>query len=173
MDYNGSGSGDRIVYDSSGNAQASVDGTGVTLGIATYYIPFGSTHSSSPAQTSVIGIHMKWSAALAATITVETCNFPRSLGGSTMGSATDVSDYDSTAGNWIQFNPAITTPAMAYANAAGSGNSVTALAITAGGSAAGGAFITINGFPARRGRLKVVTTVGGVLRTCVIGKVGG
>ncbi len=168
-DYNTHRSGDLdAITGTTGVVVSHVAGVGCTLEAnKTYYFPFGSQNAATPAQTSLVGSHLKWSAALAATVTLELCGFPAQIGADNRNGTVDVSDYDATAGNFVQENPS-----TAVVSVSGSGNSATALTITVGGSAAGGATCSLGNFGMRRARWKVVTTVGGVMRVNVHGKAG-
>ncbi len=167
MDYGRETSGDCNIIKSDGTTVTADPVTGLcTLGVATYYIPLGTQKARTPAQTSIVDLHLKWSAALAATITIETSNFPQLVGGDHRGAA-DVTDISTTAGDWIQQNPS-----TAYVPCVGSGNSASAATVTAGGSAAGGCEFTLSGLGSKRVRAKVVVTVGGTMRANVHGKLG-
>lgn len=152
-------------------AKSGADVAGVTLGIATYYVPL-SLSSDAPigGQATVMGVHLKWVAAVAATITLEFSNFPKYRDPGKERGPVDVSDYDATVGNWQQWNP--TTAGPDNVQVQGTGNSATAFTITAGGTNAGSAFINLSAFGARRMRLKIVATAGGLLRVGVSGKLG-
>lgn len=141
---------------------------GCTLPAGTYFFPLGGPASGTPNETALASAHLKWNAALAATITVETSNFPAKIGGTTGQGGDDVTDYDTTAGNWI-----IENPSTAIVAVTGSGNSSTAATVTAGGSAAGGCTFHLGNLGTRRARIKVVVATGGVLRVNVHGKAGG
>lgn len=148
------------------------DGT-VTIPNAagTFYMPIGKQNAEVPSICAVLGIHLKWVAAFAAVITVEVCNFPATLTGSE-GGAVDVTDISGTAGDWIQLNDA----ADGRAQAVGANNTVAVLTITAGGTNAGGCFITLADLGGRRVRLKIAVTVAANakdLRGLARGKVGG
>lgn len=166
-DYGRSNDGNVDAIRSDGVEIPNVDADGgCTLGVATYYFPVGNGRSSLPTETNLISAHFKWAAAVAATITVETSNFPPYKGSSgLLGGPADVSDYSATAGDWILENPSTAIVAVT-----GSGNSSTAATVTAGGSAAGGCMFHLGNFGCKRVRIKVVTTVGGVVRCNVHGK---
>jgi hypothetical protein len=137
---------------------------GCTLGVGTYFFPIGGSDGSFPGDMPIAAIHLAWAAAVDATITVETCNFPAHEHGMKDGPA-DVSDYDTTPGNWIPV-----APTNAYGGAAGAGNAVAGSTITAGGTNAGGAMLHLPNIGSRRARVKVVTTVGGLVRCGAHGK---
>jgi hypothetical protein len=165
MDYKQSaGNVDAVRSDGTAFPHVEIDG-GVTLGVGTYYFPLGSARAEVPAETELVGAQLKWAAAVAATITVETSNFPAKRGG--FSGPTDVTDYSTTGGDWIAENPP-----TAYVPVTGAGNSSTLLVITAGGTTAGGAMIHMGNIGSRRCHIKVVTTVGGLMRVNVNGKAG-
>lgn len=139
------------------------------LGGITYYFPFGSDRSALPRETVDIALHMRWALAVAGTATIEACNFPQTLSGSGQGGA-DVTDWDSTLGNWVQIDPTLAGPV--YANALGSGNSIAKYTVTLGGTAAGAAIWNIPDFGFHRGRIKLVVTTGGIVRASISGKLG-
>jgi len=151
------------------NGQFSVNLAGCHLGIGTYVFALGGNRAPVPAQTSVLSIGLQWQAAVAGTITIEVCNFPGTLSAYREGGV-DVADYDSAAGNWIQYNP--TQSVGIYANTSGTGNSVTALTVTAGGTNQGGAIINITDLGFERVRIKAVLSAGGILRCNTHGKIG-
>jgi hypothetical protein len=172
MNYNQPGTGDL-------SAQTITTGTvipfvpasgatpaGCTLAVNTYYFALGSQDSVTPAETALTSVSMVWQAAVAATITVETTNCPKYIGGTNIGGGTDISDFDVTAA-WQQQNPS-----TAYVPVSGSGNTVTNLTVTAGGTNAGGCSLELGNLGDRRVRIKIVTTVGGVVRCTVHGKAG-
>src|SRR5262245_54090819 len=130
---------------------------GCTLANATtYYFALGIAPGASQ-----LSAHLMWASAVVATFTLECSNFPASG-----ASATDVTDYSTTAGEWQQFN----SPS-AYVPTSGTGNTSVGATVTAGGTAAGSAFYDMSLVGARRMRIKVVVTTGGVVRCGVHGKV--
>lgn len=135
---------------------------GVTLANSTtYYFPVtGDMMREAP----LVGFALKWASAVVATWTVEVAGFPLYQDYS-VSSVEDVTDLSTTAGDWHQLNPS-----TAYVSVTGSGNSATALTITAGGSAAGGAWIDLGNCAASRYRIKVVVTTGGLVRVGAITK---
>lgn len=141
---------------------------GVTLVVGTYYFSLGAPDAILNSQALVSSAHVQWAAAVAATITLETSNFPATIGGLPTGQGVaDVTDYSATAGDWIPENPS-----TAIVGVVGSGNSATAATVTAGGSAAGGCSFHLGNLGTRRARIKVVTTVGGIVRVNIHGKGG-
>jgi hypothetical protein len=122
---------------------------GHTLTAGTYYFPIDTVDDS------LLHCTLKWNAAFAATITLESTDFPAAQS----NQVADVTDWSSTAGDWEQENPT-----TAYVPIAGTGNSVTNLTITAGGTNAGGASVHLGNMGARRLRWKVVCGTGGLLR---------
>lgn len=142
---------------------------GCLLPAGTYYFPLGSNSAMTPAETTLVAIHAAWSATLAATFTVESCNFPTNNGNPKANQgAVDVSDFDQVAGNWIQENPT-----TAYVGVVGAGNTATNATVVAGGTNAGGAMFHVGNLGSQRLRLKVIVTVQGQLRVNVHGKDGG
>lgn len=137
---------------------------GCTLGVGTYYFIIGASDTAVAGETWLVSAHLKWAAAVAATITVETSNFPLHVGGDNIGPF-DTHGYSTTVGDWIQENPSTAIVAVT-----GSGNSSTAATVTAGGSAAGGATFHLGNIGTRRVRIKIVTTVGGLVRCGIHGK---
>ena len=126
---------------------------GVTLANSTtYYIPIPPQLLRSRAD-----IEIRWASAVVGTFTIETTDLPSS----------DVTDYDSTAGNWQQFN----SPAS-YVPVTGSGNSASATTVTAGGSAAGACVFALTGISAQHMRIKAAITTGGLVRFSAEGKEG-
>lgn len=175
MDYNSANSGDLSAIDTAdGTAKAFTQaktetGSGCSLTTGhTYVFVLGSPLAPTPGQTALVSVQLYWAAAVAGTITVETCNFPKYGGtGDPRAGAVDVSDYTTTAGLWIKQDAT-----TAYVPVVGSGNSVTNMTITAGGSAAGACEFDLGNLGAKRVRIKVVATTGGLVRCCVHGKLG-
>lgn len=123
----------------------------VTLTTTTYFFPLGG--SASP----LIGVQIRTDASVAGTFTIETTCFPPYKGDG--GAApTDVTDYDTTTGNWIKEDPS-----TAYVASTGTGWTWTNLTgvKTAG---AAGAMIHLGNIGSRRSRLKFVCTTGGKVR---------
>lgn len=114
---------------------------------ATYYYPVGG--ESSPLNS----VWIKWDNVLNAVFTVEDTN----------ARSEDVTSYDATAGNWIQENPS-----TAYVGV--TGGAVSSLTITVALTTAGGCLIHLGNTGARRTRLKVVVTTGGVVAVGCHGK---
>jgi hypothetical protein len=141
---------------------------GVTLASATtYYFPLGGAGTGLVSGTALVSAHIKWAAALVATFTLEVTCFPPRENGAVIG-PNDVTDYSAVVGEWVQFNPT-----TSYVPVVGTGNTVTAVTITAGGTNAGAAVIEMGMFASRRARIKcVVTTTGGLVRLGVAGKGG-
>jgi hypothetical protein len=159
VDYNPSGSGDLDAVKSDGTAFARDPVTQlIAFTAGTFYVELGSDESPAAAMTSLLATHFAWSAAFAATITVETSNFPQGNVRRGNGPAL-VTSYDATAGNWIQENPS-----TGYVGTSGSGNTATGLTVTAGGSASGGCMYHLGNDGARRTRFKLIVTVGGTCR---------
>lgn len=140
---------------------------GVTLGVGTYYFPFGANKSPVPAEAPLVSVHIRGAAAVAATITIEDSNFHSTTSPGDNRGVADVTDFEdaATAGNWIPENPS-----TAIVGVVGTGWSSLAATVTAAGTNAGGAMFHVNSLGSRRGRLKIVTTVGGLVRVGVHGK---
>lgn len=140
---------------------------GVTLGVGTYYFPFGSSKSPVPAESSLTSVMIRGAAAVAATITIEDTVFPATTSPGDGRGVADVSDFEAstTQANWMPENPS-----TASVSVTGTGWSAVAATVTAAGTNLGSAVFHIGNFGTRRGRLKVVTTVGGLVRVGVHGK---
>ena len=140
--------------------------TGCLLPAGTYYFELGTDAAPMPAQCSLVSAHLAWSAALAATFTIETSNFPAFVGGAFQGQP-DVSVFAASSGTWIQQNAP-----DAYVPVFGTGNSAVAAVVTAGGTNAGGCELALELLSSRRVRIKAVVTVAGYLRVNPHGKAG-
>ncbi len=158
---------DGVAFPSSRDGAAST--WGVTLGVGTYYFPFGASKSPVPAESPLVSLHVRGDAAVAATYTVEDSDFPTTTSPGDGRGPADVTDFEAaaTAGNWIPENPS-----TAIVGFIGTGWSSTAATVTSAGSGVGGAMFHLGNQGARRVRLKVVTTVGGKVRVAVHGKGG-
>ena len=141
------------------------DGSVTLVDSTTYYLPVGSDFAPLPAELGLVSVHLKWASAVAAVATVEASDFPEKVLGRRRGGGYDVTDYDATAGNWIQLNPT-----DAYVPVSGSGNSADQATVTLGGSAAGGCIFNLFDTGARRLRIKIVVTTGGKLWANAHGK---
>lgn len=143
---------------------------GCTLPAGTFYFPIGSNNAETPMHTALVCVQAQWAAAVAGVMTVEFCNFPSTQGNNggdpTLGPP-DVTDFDAVAGNWV-----VSNPSTAIVDIVGSGNSATAATVTAGGTAMGGAIWNIGNYGARRMRLKMVLSAGGLVRVNAHGKFG-
>jgi hypothetical protein len=171
MKYGLPGSGDLFAIKSDGTIAPVVIGDGCTLTAGTWYFPFGGSDSPLASETALVTLQLQWAAAVAGAITVETTNYPKFRDGRREQGTFDVADNDgnATRTNWVQQNPTsgyVPPPT-------GAGNSVLGLTITAGGTNAGGTGIDLGNFGWKRGRLKLVLTVGGLVRVNVNAKVGG
>jgi hypothetical protein len=142
---------------------------GVTLGVGTYYFPFGASKSPVPAESPLASIQVRGDATIAATYTIEDTNFPSTTSPGDGRGPADVSDFEaaSTQGNWMPENPSSATVSVV-----GTGWAATAATVTSAGTNVGAAVLHIGNLGTRRGRLKVVTTVGGKVRVAVHGKGG-
>jgi hypothetical protein len=141
---------------------------GLTLAAGTYYVPFGAPKSPTPAETPLVALQVRATAALAATFTVEDCLWPSTRSPGDGRGDPDVTDFDATAGNWIQENPASAT-----VSTSGTGWTPTAATVVAAGSTIGGALWHLGNNGSRRWRLKIVVTTGGLCRVGVHGKAAG
>ncbi len=135
---------------------ATAQNRGVTLGAGTYYFVI------DVADEEIVHITMRWAAAVAAAITIETTDYNAVLRD---GSTLDVTDYQASGQDWD-----VEASGAGYATATGTGNSATGLAITAGGTNAGKARVNLTNLGARRIRVKVVASVGGLMRVACNGK---
>lgn len=110
----------------------------------TYYYPLGNTEkfASEVRRANLEFVHVRWDSAAILTITFEDTGWTRS----------QVSDYDATAGLWVQENPT-----TAYV--AASTGTVTNLSVAVAGGTAGGCTFHLGNFGAPRCRIKIV--VGG------------
>lgn len=130
----------------------------------TYYFPFGAQHSPVPAEAPLTTFQVRWDAAIIMTVTVETTVFPSTVQPGDPRGPAQLSDFDTTAGYWLQQNPS-----SAYVPVVG--GSVTNMTVTVPGGSAGGAEFDLGNLGARRGRIKmVVAGTGGVVRGGVWGK---
>ena len=145
------------------------NGWGVVIPSAgTYMFPFGSILGGVPQETPELSLSAKWTATLAGVLTLEVCNFPQTLGDAGVGGA-DISDID-TSPAWQQYNP--TPSGSTYASATGTGNSLTGLALTLGGTNVGGAGFNLPDISYRRMRAKLVASAAGTIRLLSWGKLG-
>jgi hypothetical protein len=142
----------------------------LTLTAGTYFIELEGSLSTRRATLEALlkSVHLKWSAALAATITFEWTNFleklsiPTTAIGQLNHPAPDVATIENAGtGLWVQDNVATDTYASPVI---GASNTITALTIVAGGANAGAVGVQLANRSAARYRLKVVVTVGGTLR---------
>jgi hypothetical protein len=130
----------------------------------TYYFPFGAQRSPVPAETPLVSVQLRWDASIIATITVETTLFPATFQGGDPRGPAQVSDFETTAGFWLQQNAS-----TAYVPA--TGGTPTAMTVAVAGGSAGGCEFDLGNLGARRGRIKVVVGgTGGVMRCAVHGK---
>lgn len=147
----------------------SLTGMGCTLVLGTtYYFPFGAQHSATPAETPVVTAQVRWDAAAILTITVETTVFPSSFQAlDPRTPPVQVSDFDATAGFWLQQNPT-----TAYVPA--TGGTPTNMTVAVAGGTAGGCEFDISNLGSRRARIKIVVGgTGGVVRVGIHGKAAG
>lgn len=144
---------------------------GVTLGVGTYYFPFGASKSPVPAEAPLVAIQVRGAAAVTGTWTIEDTNYPSTTSPGDNRGVADVSDFEDSAtqASWMPENPT-----DAAVSVTGTGWAVTAstATVTSAGTNLGGAIWHLGNLGTRRGRLKVVTTVGGLVRVAVHGKGG-
>ena len=159
---------DAVKSDGTKVPQESGAGLGANLaGGSTYYfdcsVPDGSTSS----------VHIMWDASITAVVNFQDSNAP-AFKGPSMGptddpdNGVDVSIFNAgTAGQWVTEDPG-----TAYIPAA-NGCTIANMTVTITGGTANGTIFNLGNTGTRRGRLKVVTTVGGVLRVMPHGKKAG
>ncbi len=171
MKYGYPGSGDLSAIKADGTLAPNDTANGCTLSSGTWYFPFGGPDAPLPGETALITVQLQWAAAVAGTITFEVTNYPEFRDGRRDQGALDVPDNDgnATRTNWVQINP--TTGYVPPPT--GAGNTISGLTITAGGTNAGGTTVDLGNLGCRRGRLKLVLTVGGLVRVNINAKVGG
>lgn len=131
----------------------------------TYFFPFGAPRSAVPGEVPLTSFQLRWDAAIILTATVETTLIPAAVYGADPRTGTvQLSDFDVTAGFWLQQNPSgVYVPIT--------GGTATALTISVPGGSAGGCELDLGNFGPRRGRVKIVVGgTGGVLRGAVWGK---
>lgn len=135
-----------------------------------WYIELGSTDAPMCEEVIDLSAWLKWSAALAGTVTFEWTNAPATRGNQSQQGAADVaSNENAGTGFWVQDNDATgdkVSPAI------GAGNSITNLTITLGGTNAGAIGVQLKDRSARRYRLKFVLSATGTLRALAHGKCG-
>jgi len=148
---------------------ANRDGAASTFGVTfssgtTYYFPLGSQRSPVPAETPLVAAHLRWDSSIIATITIEDSCFPRTTSPANDNGPTDVSDFDATAGNWLQENPSSAVVAV-------TGGTATGATVSVAGGSAGGCVFHLGNLGSRRVRIKVVVAgTGGKIRCAVHGK---
>lgn len=109
-----------------------------------------------------VGVGLLWAAAFAGVFTLESTLMPKYVNGST--ELPWISDVD-TSGAWVQQGTA-----RSRVPVTGVGNTSSAGVVTAGGANVGGAEYDLAGFPASRGRIKVVCTTSGAVAAVEGGK---
>lgn len=146
------------------NRLGALTALGVTLASSTtYYFPFGAQHAAVPSESPLTSFQLRWDALIIMTVTVETTLVPATLQpGDPRGPAL-LSDFDATAGFWLQQNPT-----TAYVPA--TGGTPTNMTVAVAGGSAGGCEFDLGNFGPRRGRIKMVVAGTGGL---VIGSIWG
>ena len=157
------------------------DGTTVSPGVGagcslanstTYVFSLGGDRLIGAAPLS--SAQVQWDSAFVGTITVETCNWAQKIGRPDNTGATDVSEFDvTTKGAWMQENPSTAYISVTSTDGTTGGATVTNATIAVAGGTAGGASIQLGNLGARRCRLKVVVTTGGVVRGGMYAKAVG
>lgn len=135
---------------------------GCTLTAGTFYFELGGSEAPLASETPLAGGYLQWAAAVAGVATIESGMFPAKEGGQG-GANTDTTSFSSTG--WVQQNPT-----TAYVPVSGAGNSSTAATVTLGGTNAGECEFDVGNVAGRRLRIKLVLTVGGLVRCGANGK---
>lgn len=146
------------------NLIGAVAGCVLLAGTYRFVVSSPSGDSETPAQVTVLGVQLAWTAAVAGTMVPKMCNFPGNLDKFGRGGV-DVSDFD--ANFWTPHNPS-----TAFVPVTGTNNTVSAATVTAGGTAAGTADYQFSGLGARRVAIELVLTAGGIVRCNACGKLG-
>lgn len=132
----------------------------------TYVFPFGAQHGAVPSEVPLTAIAARWDAAAILTITVEDALFPATIQRGDPRGAPQLTDFDATAGFWIQEQPP-----NAYVPVVGGTYNPTTNTVSAPGGSAGGCIFHLGMLGTPRGRIKVVVGgTGGVVRVGVWGK---
>lgn len=141
---------------------------GVTLVNAVRYVfPFGADRAPVPALAHVVGVQLRWDNAIAFTATIEECNFPALWPSDNAQGVPDVTDFNTSVGNWIPIKPP-----DADVQVTGGGTYTVATGVIAVAAAQqGGCTINLSLWGGRRGRINIlVGGTGGVVRCAVNGK---
>lgn len=148
-------------------------GTGVTLTTGhTYVFVLGGERLVGAAPLG--SAQIQWDAAAALTITVEVCNFASVTGRPDATGPADVKDWDISAkGAWMKVDPSTAYVTVADTTAGTGGATVANATVTVAGGTAGGAYYDLGNLGARRARIKVVATTGGVVRCGMYAKAVG
>ena len=169
MDNSGSGSFDLDAQTATtGVVIKSTPQVGCTLGVATYYFALGSERAPIPAETATISAQLILASGVAATITLESTNCAATVNQYGQG-APDVTDFE-VSNRWTPLN--LTPTGGTFVGFGGTGASASGMTGTATGGGACSFLYNLEAFGGRRVRVKVVTTVGGVVRVSRHGKVG-
>lgn len=132
-----------------GSVLAMITGKATLVTGKTYVYPLGGNAAT------VESVHIQWDANAALTITVEDSNF----------APADVTMYSTTTGDWLNENPS-----TAYVATVGAGAAVASATVTVTAGNTGGALYHLGNTGAKRTRLKIVATTGGVVRVACHGK---
>ena len=143
---------------------------GVSLvNAVTYVFPFGASvlNNTVPNQTHVMTAQLRWDNAIAFTATIEESCFPATDPSDMATGVADVTDHDTTLGNWIPIKP---PDADVQVTGGGTYTAATGVIAVAAGQQ-GGCTINLSLWGARRGRIKIVVgATGGLARCAVHGK---
>ena len=119
----------------------------------------------------VAGAQIQWDAAVVATITLETCQFASKTGAPDPVGPADISDFDTaTKGGWMKQDPASAYITVTSSDGTTGGATVTNGTVAVAGGTAGAADYQVGNLAARRMRLKVVVTTGGIVRCGMFAK---
>jgi hypothetical protein len=133
-----------------------------------YYFPLGGETYGSVCETVMHSLSAVFDANLAGTVTIEGTNMVKTITGAQQGPA-DITDWDSSSA-WQLVD--ITASGVLYAVATGTGNSVTKLTLTVGGTNAGGAFWNLPDLGMLRLRAHLHATHAGNIRFSANAKLG-
>jgi hypothetical protein len=159
---------------SDGSIVTASSATGCVLATGgTYFFLLGGDYAFA-GECPLSSVQLKWGAAFVGSFVLETSNFATKIGRPDPVGAVDVSDFDTTKGNWIQENPATAYVSVTSSDGTTGGATVANATVTVAGGTAGGSLLHIGNLGARRARLRVNVTTGDTIRCGVMSKgVGG
>lgn len=128
-----------------------------------YFFLLGGDHDPI-GRAPLAGAQVKWGTAFVGTITVEVCYFPKTLGGEDGTGPVDVSDFDTTKGNWMQVLPSAAYVTVTSTDGTTGGATVSNGQVSVAGGTAGGCVYDLGNLGARRVRLRVDVTTGDTVR---------